>query len=275
MGAMKRIRRAWRVLIGADKRRPGAVAAADWRQAAEKLVVMAMPTLLDESRDAELVFTPELKGRSVYRHRHEVVKWGLPGVIFEEEPTARPDYAFFWGFGRTWSNIRSALACAESGALPVLCEDGFLRSADTWANPNVPPKFRQGCSVIYEKDNVFRVTMPINPYSLMEVVDKVYVCSTQMGFEALMAGKEVHVYGMPFCAGWGLTHDAQKKVTRTRMRALEEVFYIFYVLYTHWIDVDSGRPCSIDRAIDNLVRIREEYSRLRNADGDAKGATIV
>lgn len=397
MGAMKRIRRAWRVLIGADKRRPGVISAADWRTAAEKLVVMAMPALLDESRNKDLVFTPELKGRGVYRHHHEVVRWGLPGVTVEEEPTSKPDYAFFWGFGRTWSNIRSALACAESGALPVLCEDGFLRSADTWANPNVPPRFRQGCSVIYdtrgfyfdatrtstvemmlndsnlvvseaqktearrlidrivsakltkynhqpiytpqvgrpgrrkvlvvdqsfgdfairkgwgseqtfadmlrdavrdnpdadilvkthpdtmtgrvlgyydkvvEKDNVFRVTMPINPYSLMEVVDKVYVCSTQMGFEALMAGKEVHVYGMPFYAGWGLTHDAQKKATRTRIRTLEEVFYIFYVLYTHWIDVDSGRPCSIDCAIDNLIRIREEYARLRKDSGDAKG----
>lgn len=54
-----------------------------------------------------------------------------------------------------------------------------------------------------EQGNIFRVTMPINPYALMEVVDKVYVCSTQFGFEALMAGKEVHVFGMPFYAVGG------------------------------------------------------------------------
>jgi capsular polysaccharide export protein len=28
-----------------------------------------------------------------------------------------------------------------------------------------------------------------------------------MGFEALLWGRPVHCFGMPFYAGWGLTHD--------------------------------------------------------------------
>ena len=117
---------------------------------------------------------------------------------------------------------------------------------------------------VKEEGNVFRVTMPINPYSLMELVDKVYVCSTQMGFEALMAGKEVHVYGMPFYAGWGLTIDKQKNPRRTNRRTLEEVFYIFYIMYTHWVDVETGKPCTIDKAMDNLLALRSEYVRIRS-----------
>ena len=58
-------------------------------------------------------------------------------------------------------------------------------------------------------DNIYLQTEPINPVSLIKYVDKVYVCSSQFGFEALMAGKEVHTFGMPFYAGWGLTVDAQ------------------------------------------------------------------
>ncbi len=367
----------------------GGATAAEWRAAAEKLVGVALPALLDEYGCKDVAFTDALKGLGVYGYKYEVVKRVLPNVNFREGPVASPDFCFFWGFGRSWSNVVSALTCASTGCLPVLCEDGFLRSADTWANKHTPPEYRQGCSVVFdtrgfyfdatrtstvelmlndrklvitdeqraearrlidrivsakltkynhqpiftpqvgrpdrrkvlvidqsygdfairkgwgsdktfadmledakrdnpdcdilvkthpdtmtgsvqgyydrvrEEGNVFRVTMPINPYSLMEVVDKVYVCSTQLGFEALMAGKEVHVYGMPFYAGWGLTHDAQHKTLRTNKRSLEEVFYIFYVLYTHWVDVKVGKPCSLDVAIDNLIRIRAEYSALR------------
>lgn len=55
--------------------------------------------------------------------------------------------------------------------------------------------------------NVFPITIPINPISLLSIVDKVYVVSSQLGFEALMCGKEVSVFGRPFYAGWGLTDD--------------------------------------------------------------------
>ena len=80
---------------------------------------------------------------------------------------------------------------------------------------------------IKERDGIYKVTFPINPYSLLERCDKVYVVSAQIGLEALMAGKEVHVFGMPFYAGWGLTMDERKFERRTNMRTLEELFYIF------------------------------------------------
>ncbi len=74
-----------------------------------------------------------------------------------------------------------------------------------------------------------------------------------------MAGKDVHVYGMPFYAGWGLTNDKQKNPRRLLCRSLEEVFYIFYIMYTHWCNPDTGCACEIEEAIDWLLKIREEY----------------
>lgn len=112
-----------------------------------------------------------------------------------------------------------------------------------------------------EHDNIYKVTFPINPYSLLEVCDKVYVCSSQFGLEALMAGKEVHVFGMPFYAGWGLTIDDQHLDRRTNMRTLEELFYIFYCLYTHWVDPDKGCETTIDAVIDKMIALREEYQK--------------
>lgn len=118
---------------------------------------------------------------------------------------------------------------------------------------------------LIDHDNVFRVTMPINPYSLMDVVDKVYVCSTQFGFEALMVGKEVHVYGMPFYAGWGITVDKQSNPRRTNRRSLPEIFHIFYVKYTHWMDPETGEKWTLDQAIDYMIRLRQEYDAFRKA----------
>ena len=116
---------------------------------------------------------------------------------------------------------------------------------------------------VVEEGRVFRVTFPANPYSLLEHVDKVYVCTTQLGFEALMAGKEVHVYGMPFYAGWGLTVDRLKCPRRTVRRSLEEMFHVAYVTYTKWVDPSTGRRCSVDAAIDRLLSLRREYAFAR------------
>ena len=113
---------------------------------------------------------------------------------------------------------------------------------------------------LVEHDNIYKVTFPINPYSLLEVCDKVYVCSSQFGFEALMAGKEVHVFGMPFYAGWGLTIDAQHLERRTNKRTLEELFYIFYCIYTHWVDPDQGCETTIDAVIDKMIALRKEVN---------------
>ncbi|VVE73485.1 hypothetical protein PCA31118_04555 [Pandoraea captiosa] len=43
--------------------------------------------------------------------------------------------------------------------------------------------------------------------SLIEASDEVHTLSSLTGFDALLRNKTVHVYGLPFYAGWGLTHD--------------------------------------------------------------------
>ncbi len=112
--------------------------------------------------------------------------------------------------------------------------------------------------------NVYTQTDAINPISLVKYCDKVYVCSTQLGFEALMCDKEVHVYGMPFYAGWGLTQDKQRCPRRTNKRTLEELFYIFYIVYTHYVNPDANAVCEIEDAIEYLLKLRDEYFKKYN-----------
>ncbi|MGX2971067.1 glycosyltransferase [Helicobacter sp. T3_23-1059] len=112
---------------------------------------------------------------------------------------------------------------------------------------------------IQTKDNIYRITDMINPISMIEYVDKVYVCTSQFGFEALMCGKEVHTFGLPFYANWGLTIDNQKLARRTQKRTLEEVFYIAYIMFSCYYNFKTNKPCEIEEVIDLLIETRESY----------------
>lgn len=110
-----------------------------------------------------------------------------------------------------------------------------------------------------QKENIYLMSEEINPISLLEIVDKVYVCTSQLGFEALMMGKEVHTFGMPFYAGYGLTIDYQKCERRTNKRTLEEIFYITYINYSYYVNPEKEERCEIEEAIDYLIKLRREY----------------
>lgn len=80
--------------------------------------------------------------------------------------------------------------------------------------------------------------------SLIAMVDEVHVNTSLAGFEALMRGKQVTTYGVPFYAGWGLTRDlgpvpARRSVART----LDELVAATLLLYPRYLDPETGLPC--------------------------------
>lgn len=101
----------------------------------------------------------------------------------------------------------------------------------------------------------------INPIHLLEQVDHVYVVTSQLGFEALLVGRPVTCFGVPFYAGWGLTDDRQPAPRRIRARSLEQVFAAAYLLYARYLDPDLGRPCELERVIEHLALQRHWFSR--------------
>lgn len=98
----------------------------------------------------------------------------------------------------------------------------------------------------------------VAPLSLLSQADAVFCVTSQMGFEALMLGKPVYCFGMPFYAGWGLTHDALTCPRRTRRRSLLEVFAAAYMLYARYVDPVKGERCDIHNVIRRLALQREK-----------------
>lgn len=128
---------------------------------------------------------------------------------------------------------------------------------DTTGSTSLKPKGY--LKEIEEKENIFKLDRLINPFSLINYVDKVYVCSTQLGFEALMCNKPVVTFGLPFYSNWGLTTDKQILKRRTKKRSLEEIFYVAYIYLALYINPKTNEQMEIEEAIDFLIEQRKEF----------------
>lgn len=101
-------------------------------------------------------------------------------------------------------------------------------------------------------DNIFLLNFDINPFALFDIVDEVFVVTSGMGFEALMAGKTVHCYGVPFYSGWGITLDKISSSHRTRHRSLEELFYFAYIESSRYFHPEKNCVVEVEELIDYI-----------------------
>jgi len=107
-----------------------------------------------------------------------------------------------------------------------------------------------------EHDNLYPVRIDINPFVLFDLVDEVYVATSGMGFEALMAGKMVRCYGAPYYSGWGLTQDTIPTPRRTRQSTIEDVFHFAYIQLSVYYDPDLGRRVELEEFLDYIENAR-------------------
>jgi capsular polysaccharide export protein len=126
-------------------------------------------------------------------------------------------------------------------------------------HPDVLSGKKQGYLGEIPHDRVRLLAEDVSPLSLLEQVDKVYVVTSQMGFEALMLHKPVVCFGQPWYAGWGLTDDRHPEMPalqarRTVERSLEELFAAAYLQYARYIQPATGQPGTIFDVIDWLAR---------------------
>ncbi len=122
-------------------------------------------------------------------------------------------------------------------------------------------------------ENTVLLAEAINPWSLLDLVDKVYVVSSLMGFEALMAGREVHCFGVPFYSGWGLTRDcaegaaAEAALTRRSSAKgkldLLDLMAAAYLRYSRYADPITRETLTCLQAIDRLASWRDTLEARR------------
>lgn len=89
----------------------------------------------------------------------------------------------------------------------------------------------------------------VHPIQLIEQAEAVYVVTSQIGFEGLLWGKRVRTFGMPFYAGWGLTHDEVAAPARRTAVSMENLVHGALIDYPRYLDPETGRRCEVERLI--------------------------
>lgn len=97
------------------------------------------------------------------------------------------------------------------------------------------------------------LTSPVSPHRLLEGAIAVYTVSSQLGFEAILAGHRPQVFGRPFYAGWGLSEDHGGPLPRRHRRlSRAQLFAAAMILAPTWYDPCRDRLCSFEQALDQL-----------------------
>lgn len=120
-------------------------------------------------------------------------------------------------------------------------------------HPETAAGFRPG---YYSQDDASaRVSLfagAISPWALLDGAIGVYTLSSQLGFEAILAGHRPRVFGQPFYAGWGLTQDDRPVPRRSRQLTRAQLFAAAMILYPLWYDPFRDRLCRFETALDVL-----------------------
>lgn len=106
----------------------------------------------------------------------------------------------------------------------------------------------------------------VNAWDAIDGAAAVYTVSSQMGYEAILAGVPVRTFGHAFYSGWGLTHDERRPPRRGRNLTALQLFVGAHLRYPVYYDPWRDRLCGIETVI---VALEAE----RRADTPADAAT--
>ncbi|HEC1775815.1 capsular polysaccharide biosynthesis protein [Campylobacter sp. RKI_CA19_01128] len=95
--------------------------------------------------------------------------------------------------------------------------------------------------------------------SAINACDEIHTITSTSGFDTLLRGKKVVVYGKPFYAGWGLTNDLHEIPRRTRVLSLEELVAGVLILYPRYIHPKSKNLCEVELALDIMLKMQKDY----------------
>ncbi|HEY3236867.1 MAG TPA: hypothetical protein VGJ84_19270 [Polyangiaceae bacterium] len=103
----------------------------------------------------------------------------------------------------------------------------------------------------------------VSPMALLRRAKHLYVCTSQLGFDALLARVPVTCLGVPFYAGWGLTDDRQTVERRGLRRTLDQLVAAVLLLYPRYVHPISGELCAAEEVIEHLALHRRLFAENR------------
>ncbi len=163
---------------------------------------------------------------------------------------------------QTFGDLSIRYGAADEGSFRAMLDAACAENPNARIYVKTHPETSSGrkrgyLTDVSTDDRIVVLRDAINPLSLIEQMDHVYVVTSTMGFEALLAGKRVTCFGLPWYAGWGATDDRQRCSRRTRSRSVDELFAAAYFDYTHYLNPVTRQAGTIFDVIHWLIRQRE------------------
>lgn len=172
-----------------------------------------------------------------------------------ELPPPAPGYVLVIDQTRGDASIRHSGATAATFAemLALAVEENPGQRVVIKTHPETQANLRPGhFGTQALPPNVRICSAAVSPWALLDGAIAVYTVSSQMGFEAVLAGHRPHVFGQPFYAGWGLTQDRNPVARRTRSLTRTQLFAGAMILAPVWYDPCLDRLCSFEEVLNQL-----------------------
>lgn len=180
---------------------------------------------------------------SKYNIHHPDAPLPAPGYVLVIDQTRNDASVRHSGAGPdVWARMLAAAREGHNGA-PVIIKTHPETALGLRAGHFGPADAGPGVKLL---------TAPVSPRRLLEGAVAVHTLSSQMGFEAILAGHRPHVWGQPFYAGWGLSEDDLPFPRRTRRLTRAQLFAAAMILAPVWHDPCRDRLCSFEEMLDQM-----------------------
>ncbi|MFB2594195.1 capsular polysaccharide biosynthesis protein [Paracoccus sp. p4-l81] len=94
---------------------------------------------------------------------------------------------------------------------------------------------------------------PVSPWKLLAGAAAVYAVTSQLGYEAVLAGHRPVIFGQPFYAGWGLTEDRAAPLPRRGItHDAASLFAVTHLTAPIWVSPCLDRCLTFEEAVDQL-----------------------
>lgn len=133
-------------------------------------------------------------------------------------------------------------------------------------HPDVVAGLRQGYLLDYARKLGYEVSADRdNPIAWLKRASRVYVGTSQLGYEALLCGCKVTTFGQPFYAGWGLTDDRNPTSRRVRIRSIDQLFFAAHMAITRYRNPVNGESWTLRECLAHVVEQKRQFARNAHA----------
>ena len=190
--------------------------------------------------------------------KYSISKYNFPSFI---EPPSSP---YILLIDQTFGDLSIGYGDANENSFKKM----FEFAVNNWpehkivikSHPDVINSKKKGCIDISDntKHNVIIIGDIGQINKLIDSSSAVCVVTSQVGFEALIYGKDVHVFGNPFYSGLGLTidHNSNNKKVTNKI-TLEQLVFSSLVKYQICLDPRTKKECQIEEIIQYIHSLRQ------------------